>query len=171
MGFDKLITGIDKVDDYTVRFTLNVPQAPFIADLAMDFAAIMSAEYADQLMKAGKPEQLDQVPIGTGPFSFVAYQRDATIRYRRVRRVTGGEKAKLDALVFSINKDPAVRLAKLRANECQVMNYASPHGPDLAIKIDPTLTAADEPAGPEHRLPGVQRDQEAVRRQAGPASR
>jgi dipeptide transport system substrate-binding protein len=83
MGFDKLITGIDKVDDYTVRFTLNVPQAPFIADLAMDFAAIMSAEYADQLMKAGKPEQLDQVPIGTGPFSFVAYQRDATIRYRR----------------------------------------------------------------------------------------
>jgi dipeptide transport system substrate-binding protein len=143
MGFDKLITGIDKVDDYTVRFTLNVPQAPFIADLAMDFAAIMSAEYADQLMKAGKPEQLDQVPIGTGPFSFVAYQRDATIRYRRFDDFWG-PKAKLDALVFSINKDPAVRLAKLRANECQVMNYASPQ--DLpGIKIDPTLTLMSQP--------------------------
>ena len=35
-------------------------------------------------------------------------------------------KPKLDALVFSINKDPAVRLAKLRANECQVMVYPSP---------------------------------------------
>ena len=143
MGFDKLIAGIDKVDPYTVKFTLNQPQAPFIADLAMDFAAIMSAEYADQLMKAGKPEQLDQVPIGTGPFSFVAYQRDATIRYRRFDDFWG-TKAKLDALVFSINKDPAVRLAKLRANECQVMNYASPQ--DLpGIRIDPQLKLLEQP--------------------------
>ena len=137
MGFDKLVASIDKVDDDTVRFTLNEPQAPFVADLAMDFATIMSAEYADSLMKAGKPEQIDQVPIGTGPFSFVAYQRDATIRYRRFDEFWG-PKAKLDALVFSINKDPAVRLAKLRANECQVMNYASPQ--DMpGIRIDPQL--------------------------------
>ncbi len=67
MGFAKLITAIDKVDDYTVQFTLTEPQAPFLADLAMDFAAIMSAEYADTLTKAGKPEQIDQQPIGTGP--------------------------------------------------------------------------------------------------------
>ena len=137
MGFVKLITSIDKVDDYTVKFTLTEPQAPFLADLAMDFSTIMSAEYADVLSKAGKPEQIDQQPIGTGPFSFVAYQRDATIRYRRFDEFWG-PKAKLDALVFSINKDPAVRLAKLRANECQVMNYASPA--DLpGIKIDTQL--------------------------------
>ena len=143
MGFDKLIAGIDKVDEYTVRFNLNTPQAPFIADLAMDFAAIMSAEYADTLIKAGKPEQLDQMPIGTGPFSFVAYQRDATVRYRRFDDFWG-QKAKLDALVFSINKDPAVRLAKLRANECQVMNFASPA--DLpGIKIDPALKLMELP--------------------------
>ena len=55
----------------------------------------MSAEYADVLLKAGKPEQIDQVPIGTGPFSFVAYQRDATIRYRRFDEFWG-PKAKLD---------------------------------------------------------------------------
>ena len=143
MGFAKLIKSIDKVDDYTVRFVLNEPQAPFLADLAMDFAAIMSAEYGDTLMKAGKPEQIDQQPIGTGPFSFVAYQRDATIRYRR-NDAYWGPKAKLDALVFTINKDPAVRLAKLRANECQVMNYASPA--DLpGIKIDPALTLMELP--------------------------
>ncbi len=143
MGFTKLIASIDKVDPYTVKFTLNTPQAPFLADLAMDFATIMSAEYADVLLKAGKPEQIDQVPIGTGPFSFVAYQRDATIRYRRFDEYWG-PKAKLDALVFSINKDPAVRLAKLRAGECQVMAYPSPQ--DLpGIKIDPKLTLLQLP--------------------------
>ena len=54
MGFAKLIAAIDKVDDNTVKFTLNEPQAPFLADLAMDFSAIMSAEYADVLSKAGQ---------------------------------------------------------------------------------------------------------------------
>ncbi|MEJ1978378.1 MAG: ABC transporter substrate-binding protein [Acetobacteraceae bacterium] len=84
----------------------------------MDFASIQSAEYADVLLKAGKPEQIDQIPIGTGPFSFVVYQQDATIRYRRFDAYWG-PKAKLDALVFSINKDPAVRLAKLRADDAR----------------------------------------------------
>jgi len=143
MGLTKLIASIDKVDPYTVRFVLNEPQTPFLADLAMDFASVQSAEYADVLMKAGKPEQIDQLPIGTGPFSFVAYQQDATIRYRRFDAFWG-PKAKLDALVFSINKDPAVRLAKLRANECQVMAYPAPA--DLpGIRTDPNLTLQQQP--------------------------
>ena len=37
------------------------------ADLSMDFASILSAEYADQMLKAGTPEKLDLDPVGTGP--------------------------------------------------------------------------------------------------------
>ena len=143
MGLSKLVRSIDKVDDHTVRVTLGEPNAPFLADMAMEFASILSAEYGDVMLKAGKPEQIDQLPVGTGPFSFVAYQRDATIRYRRFDDFYG-EKAKLDALVFSINKDPAVRLAKLRANECQVSAYPAPA--DLgAIRQDATLKLLEQP--------------------------
>ena len=143
LGLSKLVKSVDKVDDYTVRITLSEPNAPFVADMAMEFASVLSAEYGDTMMKAGKPEQVDQVPIGTGPFSFVAYQRDATIRYRRFDAFWG-DKAKLDALVFSINKDPAVRLAKLRANECQVSAYPAPA--DLAaIRQDPALELLEQP--------------------------
>jgi len=143
MGLAKLITSIEKVDPLTVRFTLAEPSAPFLPDLAMEFTAIQSAEYGDALLRAGKPEQIDQVPIGTGPFSFVGYQRDATIRYRRFDDFWG-PKAKLDALVFSINKDPAVRLAKLRANECQVSAYPTPA--DLpGIRGDASLKLMDQP--------------------------
>ena len=52
---------------------LNQPEAPFIANLAMDFASIMSAEQADKLLKQGAPEKLDRMPVGTGPFQMVQY--------------------------------------------------------------------------------------------------
>ena len=143
MNFPKLLKSVEKLDDYTVRIELNEPQAPFLADLAMDFAAMLSAEYGATLLKSGKPELMDQQPIGTGPFEFVQYQKDSTIRYRRFADYWG-PKAKLDALVFAITKDPGVRLAKLRAGECQVAAY--PNIADLpAIKADPKLTLLEQP--------------------------
>ena len=111
--------------------------------MAMDFTTIMSKEYADALLKAGKLEQIDQIPIGTGPYELQQYQRDSTIRYRAFKDFWG-PKPKIDTLVFSINKDPAVRLAKLRANECQVIAF--PNIADVpAIKADTTLQMMEQP--------------------------
>ena len=53
-------------------------------------------------------DQVDQEPIGTGPFQFVGYQKDAVIRYRANDAYWGG-KAAIDALVFSITPDASVR--------------------------------------------------------------
>ena len=82
MSMPDLLKDVVKVDDYTVQFLLNKPNAPMIANLAMDFASIQSAEYADAMMKAGTPDKVDQEPVGTGPFQLVAYQKDAVIRYK-----------------------------------------------------------------------------------------
>ncbi len=143
MSMADLIDKIEKIDDYTVKFTLKTPSTPFLADLAMNFSTIQSAEYANTLLKLGKPELIDQEPIGTGPFEFVAYQKDTTIRYKRFDGYWG-PKAKIDVLVFSITKDPAVRLAKLRANECQVAPFPSPA--DLpSIKADANLQLQSQP--------------------------
>jgi dipeptide transport system substrate-binding protein len=125
MGMPGLLKSIDKVDDYTVKFTLNHAEAPIIANLAMDFATILSAEYADAMMKAGTPEKVDQEPIGTGPFSFVAYQKDNAIRFKANPDYWGGKPA-IDDLVFAITQDPTARYAKLQKNECQVMAYPNP---------------------------------------------
>lgn len=143
MKLDTLLKSVDKVDDYAIKFTLNQPQAPFLADMAMDFATIQSAEYADALTKAGKQDQIDQQPIGTGPFELLQYQKDASIRYRPFPDYWGN-KPKLTGLVFSINTDPAVRLAKLRANECQAMAF--PLISDVpSIKSDPKLQLLQQP--------------------------
>jgi dipeptide transport system substrate-binding protein len=137
MGMPELLKSIDKLDDYTVRIRLNRAEAPFLADLAMPFNVVLSAEYADQLLKAGVPEKLDEEPIGTGPFAFAGFRRDITVRYRAFPDYWGG-KQPIDNLVFSITPTAAVRLTKLKAGECQVMAFPSPD--DRAkIEADPNL--------------------------------
>ncbi len=137
MGMPELIKSIDKLDDNTVRFTLKHPEAPFLADIAMDYAVILSAEYAEKLLKAGKPEQLDLVPIGTGPFQRVAYQKDAVIRYKANPDYWKG-KVPIDNLVFTITPDASVRYAKLKAGECHVMPYPNPADLD-AMRADKSI--------------------------------
>jgi dipeptide transport system substrate-binding protein len=125
MSMPELLKEIVKVDDYTVKFVLKRPEAPFIANLAMDFASIFSAEYADNMMKAGTPDVIDFEPVGTGPFQLVAYQKDAVIRYKAHPDYWAG-KAPLDNLVFAITPDASVRYQKLKAGECHVMPYPNP---------------------------------------------
>jgi dipeptide transport system substrate-binding protein len=143
MEMPTLLKSIDKVDDYTVKFTLTKPNAPFLANLGMDFATIFSAEYADTMLKAGKPETIDQQPIGTGPFTFVAYQKDAVIRFKAFPDFWG-PKAKIDDLVYAITKDPTARWAKLQKNECQVM--IGPNPADLpAMGKDENVNLLSQP--------------------------
>ncbi len=125
MSMGSLIKDIVKKDDHTIVFELTRPEAPFIANMAMDLGSIHSAEYAGQQMKAGTPEEFDQKPIGTGPFVFVSYQKDSTIRYVANETYWKG-RAKIDKLVFSITPDPSVRYAKIQAGEAHVMPYPNP---------------------------------------------
>ena len=142
MGFPDLIKSIEKVDDLTVKFTLAHPEAPFMADLAMDFASILSKEYADKLQADGKMEQMNQMPLGTGPYTFVAYQQDAVIRYKANPDYFKG-KQKIDDLVFAITTDASVRMQKLQAGECQIFPY--PNAADVeALKKDTNLQVMEQ---------------------------
>ncbi len=125
MGMNTLIKAIEKVDDHTVRFVLNASEAPMIANLGMDFASIMSAEYADKMLAAGTPEKLDTNPVGTGPFQLVDYQVDAVIRYAANPDYYEG-KAAIDDLIYAITPDASVRWQKVQAGECHLMPYPNP---------------------------------------------
>ncbi len=144
MSMPDLIESIEKVDDRTVRFNLARPEAPFIANLAMDFASIVSKEYADQMEEAGTPEALNQRPIGTGPFTFVDYQTDAVIRYARNENYWKDNEPQVDNLVFAITPDASVRLQRLQAGECHVMPYPNPADID-AIQSNTDLELLREP--------------------------
>jgi dipeptide transport system substrate-binding protein len=143
MGLPKLLKSVEKLDDYTVRITLNQPEAPFLSDLAMAYAGVQSKEYADAMLKAGTPEKVDQEPIGTGPFYLLQYQKDAIVRYRAFPDYFRG-KAAIDDLVFAITPDASVRWAKVQKGECHVMPYPNPADLDT-IRKDPNVTVLEQP--------------------------
>ncbi|HKX09933.1 MAG TPA: ABC transporter substrate-binding protein, partial [Stellaceae bacterium] len=141
-GLAKLIKSIEKVDERTVRFTLNNANVTFLTNIALDFASILSLEYAEKMMAAGHADQIDLQPIGTGPFILVEYQKDSLIRFRANPDYWGGA-PKVDTLVFAITPDPAVRIAKLRAGECQVTTQPPPA--DIpALAKDPAIELLQE---------------------------
>ncbi len=142
MDMNKLIKSIDKVDDHTVKFVLTRAEAPIIANMAMDFASILSAEYGDQLLKAKKQEMMDIQPVGTGPFVWKSYRKDSEIRYEANPTYFEG-KSPLDRLVFAITKDPNVRIQKLKRGECHFV--AEPPPTDLkALRADSKITVMEQ---------------------------
>ena len=143
MGMDANIAKLEKLDDMTVRFTLNTVDAAFIQNLAMSFASIHSAEYADQLLKAGKASDINTKPVGTGPFVFGRYQKDAQIRFKGNQDYWQAGEVKLDNLIFAINTDASVRYQKLKTGECQAT--LNPRPADLAaMKADPNLKVIEQ---------------------------
>jgi dipeptide transport system substrate-binding protein len=139
------IKSIEKIDDDTVAFTLKTPLAALLPSLSVEPVSILSAEYADAMMKAGTPDAVNQQPIGTGAFSLVAYQKDSEIRFKAFpghwARAAGLDDriAKVDDLVFSITPDATVRYAKLQLGECHIARYPAPGDLDR-IRADPAVT-------------------------------
>jgi dipeptide transport system substrate-binding protein len=144
MGLVKLIKSVTKVDDNTVKFVLNEPNATFVPILTMGFASIYSAEYAGQLLKSGKQNDLNSAPIGTGPFMLKSYTKDAVIRYD-VNPTYWGAKPQVDRLIYAITPDSSVRAQKIKAGECQIA--LSPKPQDVIdAKADKNLRVVETPA-------------------------
>ncbi|MBH9552595.1 ABC transporter substrate-binding protein [Inhella gelatinilytica] len=119
LGLARQIARIEKLDAHRVRFTLREPNVTFLSTFAMSFAGIQSAEYAAQLLREGKASQINRLPVGTGPYQFRRYEKDHVVRMQAHPGYWGGRQ-RTEALLYSISREPAVRVQKLIAGECQV---------------------------------------------------
>ncbi len=115
----QLVAEIKTVNPMEVEFRLNKPDSSFLSTLATDFAAILSAEYGASLQARQALMELDQLPVGTGPFLFRNYQKDVLIRYYRHPQYWR-QGSMLEQLVIDIVPDSTKRIAKLLTHECDV---------------------------------------------------
>jgi cationic peptide transport system substrate-binding protein len=130
-----LIVNIEKINNHTVRFQLSQSDSSFLANIGGDSAVILSKEYAEQLLQLNTMQEIDMLPIGTGPFKFKWYSSGSFIRYVPHENYWRG-KSELKQLVFDITPRDTGRLTKLLAGECDVIAYPIAHE---KIKQHPNL--------------------------------
>ena len=125
-GKRSYVEGLEVLDDYTVRITLDAPNAIFLLYLTEPSCVIVP----EHLLKDIKPEGIESSrfathsPIGTGPYKFVRYLTDQLVEldvnpdYFKGRPI-------IDR-VFMKRLRPEVALAQLESGEI-----------DLALRMNP----------------------------------
>jgi ABC-type transport system substrate-binding protein len=140
MEMDDTIESIEAPDAHTVVFKLKRLEAPFLANMGMDFADIISPT---AFLK--NPQEFLRTPVGTGPFKFVSWVRDDRITLERFEDYwdkTGGPY--LDKLVFRSIPENSVRFLELKTGNINICQFPNPADIPMA-KNDPKLALAVQP--------------------------
>ncbi|AWH87370.1 ABC transporter substrate-binding protein SapA [Limnobaculum parvum] len=137
MQFSDSVKSIHKVNDYTVDIELHNADASFLWHLATHYAPVLSAEYANNLTRAGMQERIDRQPVGTGPFLLNEYHPGQFVRLYRHKDYWRGS-PKMQQVVIDLGAGGTGRLSKLLTGECDVLAY--PAASQLSIlRDDPRL--------------------------------
>jgi peptide/nickel transport system substrate-binding protein len=120
MDMDNIIKDVVAVDNLTVKISLKKPEAPFIANLAMNFSSIVSPTAAK---KYGK--DFSSNPVGTGPFKFVSWVKDDNIVLER-NPSYWGQKAYLDRVILKVIPDATARYLALKKGEADLIDFPNP---------------------------------------------
>ncbi len=143
-GFDdaSMITSVEAVENYTVKFTLSAPLAPFLANLAMDMFAISSPAAFE---KYGEDYGLPSSGcVGTGPFKFVEWVEGDHITVVANDDYWGG-RPPIDEIVWRVIPDDSARFLALQAGDIHGLEQAVVE--DLATaEADPNLYVLARPA-------------------------
>jgi len=137
LQFADSVQSVKKLDGNTVEIRLNSPDASFLWHLATHYAPVLSAEYADQLTRSGRQEELDRQPVGTGPYQLSEYRAGQYIRLARNPAYWKGV-PRLQQAVIDMGAGGTGRLSKLLTGECDVLAY--PAASQISIlRDDPRL--------------------------------
>jgi peptide/nickel transport system substrate-binding protein len=139
-GEVRSIDSVEVLDPAAVKLRLKQPDSALLATLT-DRAGMMISPAAIQ--KYG--QDLARNPVGTGPFSFVRWQKDDHILLRRNDAYWDRGKPYLDQVRYRVILDDSVKVNALKTGELDIIDYLQPK--DVAgLKADASLTVVDVPS-------------------------
>lgn len=111
------VDSCEVIDDYTVTIHLTDVCTPFLNNLAMSLAApIVSPTACEE-----NNNNLNENPVGTGPYQFVRWDKEEAIVLER-NEDYWGEQAKSKNLVFKIISDNSARVVALTNGEVDIID-------------------------------------------------
>lgn len=140
MEMDDIVDSIEATDDNTVVFKLKKVNAPFLANMGMDFADVISPT---AFLK--NPKEFVRNPVGTGPFRFVEWIKDDRIVLEKNPEYwnkSGGPY--LDKVVFRAIPENSVRFLELKSGGIHICQFPNPADIPMA-KQDPNLQIISQP--------------------------
>ncbi len=125
------VSGVEKIDDHTLKFTLSAPNAEFLVRLA-DMANVILPAHALADQDANTISTSDfatgtpGVTIGSGPYTLAAFTPDQTVELAAYADYFKGA-PKIDRIVFKLFADPSLAIAQLESGDL-----------DLAFRVPPS---------------------------------
>lgn len=117
----RIVKEVKAVDDLTVEFTLNNPQAPFLQNIAMPSFGIASPAAIQE-----KKENFKSEPVGTGPFVFKEWKRNDSITLEKNAEYWKEGLPKLERVIVRSIPDNTARFNALQNGEIDLMEDLSP---------------------------------------------
>ena len=144
-GYDRVVS-VETPDDYTVKFTLKEPYAPFVTVTLLEMYFIPE-HILGQVADLNTAEFNTSAPIGTGPFKFVEWVAGSHVTVE-ANPEYHGPGPNVDRLIFKFIPDLTMLFTQFKTGEVDIVGnqgilaqfYAEATGlPDrTVIKIDTT---------------------------------
>lgn len=111
------VKDVQVVDKNTVKVNLKSPSTPLLSNLAM----IMSAPIVSPKALKDNNNNVNQAPVGTGPYKFVKWAKDENIVLLRNDEYWG-TKALTQNVIFKFIKDNSARVVALNNGEADMID-------------------------------------------------
>jgi peptide/nickel transport system substrate-binding protein len=115
------VTGVDVVDDHTVKLNLSTPFAPLLAQLTDRAGMIVSPKAAEA---AG--DKFGNHPVCAGPYKFVERIAQDRIVLDRFTGYWDKDNVHIDKVIYQPIPDSTVRLANLRSGQLDFIERVAP---------------------------------------------
>ena len=120
------LAGVETVDEYTVKFTLSKPFAFFIDQLAEPTGVGIPVYMSPESIRKWGNEEVEQHPVGTGPFRFVERVRGQRIVYERNPEYWNQPYPYLDRIIWRPIPEPSTRVNALVGGEVDMIAAVPP---------------------------------------------
>ena len=138
-GAAKTLSGLKKVDDYTLQVTLSETNAGFLTSLGHPAVGIYKIAGATAGKDFGTPASTPATLIGTGAFKFVKWNADQDVTIEKFADYYGA-KPHVDKVVYKIYKDESTALNDFRAGNLEFVDILPPGQKQSVIKEFPGQT-------------------------------